>query len=220
MLSRINKLFPPTGRKLNHPAIWAMLFFLIGLVAAQTSSNSQTSSISDLKVAPDLDARLTRFKPINMPFHQQGLSPREVQLCYDLVDEMKPFVGTDPAPPGRALYAPGLTRDDIEKYVQQHPDQKAAIYGDYTVVRRKGDALVAIPYHIEFAEFLKPAAAALREAAALNDDPGFAKFLRLRADALLDDDYYQSDLAWLELNNPKFDLILAPYETYLDNLLE
>jgi hypothetical protein len=88
-----------------------------------------------------------------------------------------------------------LTRDDIEKYVQQHPDQKAAIYGDYTVVRRKGDALVAIPYHVEFAEFLKPAATALREAAALSDDSGFAKFLRLRADALLADDYYQSDLA-------------------------
>ena len=83
----------------------------------------------------------------------------------------------------------------------------------------KGDALVAIPYHVEFAEFLKPAAAALREAAALSDDAAFSKFLLLRADALLTDDYYQSDLAWLDLNNPKFDLILAPYETYLDNLL-
>ena len=132
---------------------------------------------------------------------------------------MKPFVGSTPAPPGRALYPAGLTREEIEKYVQQHPDQKAALYGDFTVVRRKGDALVAIPYHVEFAEFVKPAVQALREAAALSDDPGFAKFLRLRADALLTDDYYQSDLAWLDLQNPKFDLILAPYETYLDNLL-
>src|SRR6202035_2960720 len=72
---------------------------------------------------------------------------------------------------------------------------------------------------VEYAEFLKPAATALRDAAALSDDPRFAKFLRLRADALLTDDYYQSDLAWLDLINPKFDLILAPYETYLDNLL-
>jgi hypothetical protein len=270
MLSRIDKVVPPLSRKLKRPALWSMLlFFLIAVLATQTSSNGQTSSISDLKVAPDLDARLARFKPINMPFHQQGLSPREIHLVhklvdaanyieqiywrqsdpeglklylslagsthpqdvklrrflkingsrYDLVDEMKPFVGTDPAPPGRALYPPGLTRDDIEKYVHRHPDQKAAIFGDYTVVRRKGDALVAIPYHVEFAEFVKPAAAALREAAGLSDDAGFAKFLRLRADALLDDDYYQSDLAWLDLNNPKFDLILSPYETYLDNLL-
>ncbi|MDQ1406283.1 MAG: hypothetical protein QOG55_1912 [Acidobacteriaceae bacterium] len=270
MLSRINKVVPPLSRNLKRPALWPMLlFFLIAPLATQTSSNSQTSSISDLKVAPDLDARLARFKPINMPFHQEGLSPREVQLVhklvdaanyieqiywrqsdpeglklylslagstnphdvklrhflkingsrYDLVDEMKPFFGTNSAPLGRALYPPGLTREDIEKYVQQHPDQKAAIYSDFTVVRRKGDVLVAVPYHVEFAEFVKPAAAALREAAGLSDDPGFAKFLRLRADALLTDDYYQSDLAWLDLKNPKFDLILAPYETYLDNLL-
>ena len=138
---------------------------------------------------------------------------------YDLVDDMKPFVGTTPAPPGRALYPSGLTSQEIEKYVQQHPDQKAALYGDFTDVRRKGNALVAIPYHVGFAEFVKPAVQALREAAALSDDSGFARFLRLRADALLTDDYYQSDLAWLDLKNPKFDLILAPYETYLDNLL-
>jgi hypothetical protein len=76
-----------------------------------------------------------------------------------------------------------------------------------------------VPYHVEYAPWLKPAAAALREAAALSTDKAFADFLRLRADALLTDDYYKSDLAWLDLNNPKFDIIFAPYETYLDDLL-
>ena len=61
--------------------------------------------------------------------------------------------------------------------------------------------------------------ATLREAAALSDDPAFANFLRLRADALLTDDYFKSDLAWLDLKNPKFDVIFAPYETYDDGLL-
>ena len=237
--------------------------------AAQTNADNDRIARVDQKVAADLDARLARFKPIKMPFHQQGLTPREVGLVrklveaanyieqiywrqsdpeglklfvslagstkpedvklrrflkingsrYDLVDDMKPFVGTAPAPPGRALYPRGLTRENIEKYVELHPAQKAALYGDFTVVRRKGDSLMAIPYHVEFAEFLKPAAKALREAAALSDDPGFAKFLRLRADALLADDYFESDLAWLDLKTPKFDLILAPYETYLDTLL-
>ncbi len=60
---------------------------------------------------------------------------------------------------------------------------------------------------------------ALRQAASLSDDAAFARFLKLRADALLDDDYYASDVAWLELQNPKFDVIFAPYETYLDDLL-
>ncbi len=62
--------------------------------------------------------------------------------------------------------------------------------------------------------FLEPAAKDLREAADLSADPAFANFLRLRADALLTDDYFKSDLAWLDLKNPKFDIIFAPYETY------
>src|SRR5208283_3463703 len=79
--------------------------------------------------------------------------------------------------------------------------------------------LDAIPYHVEYRQWLEPAAQALRDAAALSDDPQFARFLRLRADALLSDDYYASDLAWLDLQDPKFDVIFAPYETYLDDVL-
>jgi len=244
------------------------VFFAAAALAAQSIAQTPVPA-TDLKIASDLDARLAKFKAIDMPFHQQGLSTREIQLVhklveaanyieqiywrqsdpdglelytslagstkprdqrlrrflkingsrYDLVDEMKPFVGTSPAPPGRSLYPAGLTREEIETYVARHPDQKAALYNDFAVVKRKGDTLIAVPYHVEFAQFVKPAAKALQEAAALSDDQGFAKFLRLRATALLTDDYYKSDLAWLDLKDPKFDLILAPYETYLDNLL-
>ena len=138
---------------------------------------------------------------------------------FDLLDENRPFVGTQPMPPGHALYPSDLTRAQIEAYVAAHPEKKKEIYDQFTVVRRKGEKLVGIPYHVAFASYLEHAAKKLREAAELSDDPAFAKFLRLRADALLSDDYYQSDLAWLELTNPKFDIIFAPYETYLDDLL-
>ena len=86
-------------------------------------------------------------------------------------------------------------------------------------MRWQGDQLEGLPYHIAYRAFLEPAAKDLREAAALSADPAFANFLRLRADALLSDDYFKSDLAWLELKDPKFDVIFAPYETYLDDLL-
>ncbi len=138
---------------------------------------------------------------------------------YDLLEENKPFVGVDPFAPGRALFPAGMTRQDIEAYVAQHPDQKAQIYNPYTVIKRQGTGLVAVPYHVEYRQWLLPAAKALRDAAALSPDQAFASFLRLRADALLTDDYYKSDLAWLDLQNPKFDIIFAPYETYLDDLL-
>jgi len=138
---------------------------------------------------------------------------------YNLLEENKPFVGSDPFFPGHALFPAGITRQEIEAYVAQHPDQKAQIYNPYTVIKRQGAGLVAVPYHIEYRQWLVPAAKALRDAAALSPDPAFANFLRLRADALLSDDYYKSDLAWLDLENPKFDIIFAPYETYLDDLL-
>ena len=138
---------------------------------------------------------------------------------FDLIDQNHPFVGTEPVPPGRGFYPTNLTRDQVEQYVREHPEQKAAIYGQFTIVRWHQDKLEAVPYHIAFRAFLEPAAKALRAAAQLSDDAAFAKFLRLRADALLSDDYFASDLAWLELKNPKFDIIFAPYETYMDGLL-
>jgi hypothetical protein len=138
---------------------------------------------------------------------------------FDLIDENRPFVGTEPMPPARGFYPDDLTRDQVELYVKQHPEQKTAIYNQFTIVRWQQEKLEAVPYHIAFRGFLESAAKALRAAALLSGDASFAKFLRLRADALLSDDYFPSDLAWLELKNPKFDIIFAPYETYLDGLL-
>ena len=138
---------------------------------------------------------------------------------YDLLENNKPFVGSDSFPPGRALYPAGITRQDIEAYVAKHPEKKAQIYSPYTVIKRQGGELVAVPYHVEYKPWLTGAGAALREAATLSPDKAFANFLRLRAEALLTDDYYKSDVAWLDLENPKFDIIFAPYETYLDDLL-
>jgi hypothetical protein len=138
---------------------------------------------------------------------------------FDLLDQNKPFVGTASMPPGRGFYPQGLTREQIEQYVKEHPEKRAEIYSPTAVVRWHGDQLEGLPYHIAYRSFLEPAARDLREAATLSADPGFANFLRLRADALLTDDYFKSDLAWLDLKDPKFDIIFAPYETYEDGLL-
>jgi|HubBroStandDraft_6_1064221.scaffolds.fasta_scaffold01346_6 hypothetical protein len=156
---------------------------------------------------------------------------------FDLIDDDKPFVGTEPMPPGRGFF-PGAPSDkpvalsEIEEFARQVPDKKVAIYSPHTIVEGLQPEWMnrapvytgryaprVIPYHVAFAEFLKPMAKDLREAAALSDDPAFAKFLRLRADALLTDDYFASDIAWLDLQNPKFDVVFAPYEVYDDSLL-
>ena len=155
-------------------------------------------------------------------------NPRDLQLRrylwinasrFDLIDENKPFVGTDPAPPGRGFYPLGLTRAQVENYVSEHPEKRAEIYSPTTVVRWNAGQLEGVPYHIAYRSLLEPAAKDLRDAAKLSADPAFASFLEARADALLSDDYFPSDLAWVDLKNPKFDVIFAPYETYLDDLL-
>ena len=138
---------------------------------------------------------------------------------YDLLEGNKPFLVNTRYEPGHALYPAGITRKEIEDYVAAHPARKAEIYNPWTVVKRQGRELVGVPYRVEYKQWLLPAAKALRDAAALSDDKQFANFLRLRADALLSDNYYSSDIAWVDLDNHKFDVIFAPYETYLDDLL-
>lgn len=258
--------------------IAAAVVIVVVLAVAQRRSSSvvdaDSSSAVDVdaslkSVATDIDARLARFKPVQMPFDAAALSPRERQMVdqlvialrafenmfwrqsdpeglalykalekagtplakktshylwingsrWDLVNENEPFVGGDPMPPGHSLYPPDLTRADVDAYVAAHPESKAMLFDPYTIVRRQGETLVGAKYHDEYAAFITPAAEALRKAADLSDDPAFARFLRLRADALFTDDYYESDIAWVDLQNPKFDVIYAPYETYLDDLL-
>ncbi len=138
---------------------------------------------------------------------------------WDLLAENAPFGGAGAMPPGHALYPAGWSRERIEAYVKAHPEQKAAIYNPYTVVREKAGRLETIPYSKAYATWVNRGAVLLREAAGLSDDAKFAKFLRLKADALQKDDYYESDLAWMDLEDPKFDVIMGPYETYLDELL-
>lgn len=138
---------------------------------------------------------------------------------WDLLDGNAPFVGNQPMPPGHELYPKGMTRPQIEKYVAAHPAARKGIYDPYTVVEQRNGVLSTVPYHVKYKQFLDNMARDLRDAATLSPDPAFARFLQLRADALLSDNYYPSDLAWLDLQNPKIDIIFAPYETYLDDLL-
>ncbi len=76
-------------------------------------------------------------------------------------------------PPGGGYYPQGLTREQIEQYVKDHPEKKSEIYSQTTIVRWQGNQLQALPYHIAYRSFFEPAAKDLREAAAFSDDPGF-----------------------------------------------
>jgi hypothetical protein len=136
------------------------------------------------------------------------------------LDKDEPFIAGVPEKPHGANYYPeDMTKAEFEAWVKTLPeaDQKRAT-GFFHVIRRdENKKLKLVPYSQEYREFLEPAAKLLREAAALTTNATLKNFLTKRADAFRSDDYYSSDVAWMELDAP-IDLTIGPYETYEDEL--
>src|SRR5690606_36510321 len=135
---------------------------------------------------------------------------------WDRLEENAPFLeGVGPKPEGSNFYPPDLTKAEFEAAVAADPALKSL----YTMVRRDAAGkLVAIPYHTFFAEPLQRAAEKLRQAAALAEDPGLRRYLELRAEALVTDEYQPSDLAWMDMEDNTIDVVIGPIETYEDHL--
>jgi hypothetical protein len=130
---------------------------------------------------------------------------------------VEPFGAAGHKPEGAAFYPADLTKDEMERTIAAHPEQKDALQGLFTVVRRQGDGLVTIPYSVQYREYLEPAAARLREAAALTNNASLRDYLEKLADAFLEDNYRESDIAWMDLDGP-LEVVIGPYEVYEDAL--
>jgi hypothetical protein len=137
------------------------------------------------------------------------------------LDEHKAFIPGVPErkPLGANFYPADMTRQEFEAWTKALPPparQQAESF--FTVVRRDADRqLSLVPYNLAYASDLEKAATLLREAAALTPNPSLRKFLTLRADAFLSNDYYASDVAWMDLDAP-LDITIGPYETYNDEM--
>jgi hypothetical protein len=121
--------------------------------------------------------------------------------------------------PGANFYPEDLTKGAFESWEKAlSPEQREQAEGFFTVVRRGADGqLTLVPYSEEYQQRLQQAAQLLREAAELTDNATLKKFLSARADAFLSNDYYASDIAWMDLDAP-LDITIGPYETYNDEL--
>jgi hypothetical protein len=122
-------------------------------------------------------------------------------------------------PATAAHYPDEMTKQEFESWVAALPEsEKQKATGFFYAVRRDAAGkLKLVPYSQEYREFLAPAAALLREAAGLTTNATLKNFLSKRADAFLNDDYYESDVAWMDLDAP-IDVTIGPYETYSDGL--
>lgn len=121
--------------------------------------------------------------------------------------------GVGEKPKGANFYPVDMSKEEFEA---AELDGKNSLY---TMIRRNDDgALVTIPYHEFFGERIQRAAELLSRAAELAEDPGLKKYLQLRSNALLTDNYQASDLAWLDMKSNKLDVVIGPIETYEDQL--
>lgn len=137
---------------------------------------------------------------------------------FDRQDGNKPFLGTEAKPEGAGFYPYDLTRAEFEAFIKEHPESRESFESPYTVIRRANGGLKAVPYNVEYREFLEPMARALREAAAIAADPSLKTYLSHRADGLLSNDYYQSDCDWIDLKDNLPEIVIGPFEVYEDGL--
>lgn len=140
---------------------------------------------------------------------------------WSALDGLTAFLPNVPAEklPGANFYPEDMTRDEFESWVKTLPEkEQQSAKGFFTVIQRGPDKkLKVVPFSEAYAADLKQCAALLKDAAKLTDNASLKKFLNSRADAFLSNDYYQSDMDWMDIDAP-IDPTIGPYETYNDGI--
>jgi len=133
---------------------------------------------------------------------------------WDRLANNKPFVdGVGEKPKGANYYPSDMTKEEFEKADIENK------YSLYNFVRRdENGKLFTIPYHVKFEAEVKEVSNLLLQAAELAEDAGLKKYLELRAAAVLNDEYQESDFAWMDMKNNTLDIVIGPIETYEDQL--
>lgn len=133
---------------------------------------------------------------------------------WDQLDNRRVFIpGYGPKPEGAGFYPTDMTKEEFEAW--DNPDKTS----QYTIVYRDDNGqLQTMWYHEAFANKINKTAALLMEASELAADKEFANYLKLRAQALLTDDYFASDMAWMDVRNNNVDFVVGPIENYTDGL--
>lgn len=139
---------------------------------------------------------------------------------FELLNGYKTFIGNQTYYPGDELYPRGMTAQQFDDYVKTLPEEEQVEFMyPYTVIREDGNGgYEAIRYHVEYEKYITPIVKLLNEVADLTDNESFAKFLRLKAEALTTDNYYDADVAWIDMKDNKFDMVFGPFETYSDGI--
>jgi len=136
---------------------------------------------------------------------------------WNRIDHDKPFLIKKKKPLGAGFYPEDMSKEEFQNYIKENPALEKDFTSTFTIIKRRDGKLAAIPYHVAYKNKVEKVSKLLKQAASLTDDPTLKKFLDLRADAFLTDDYFQSDMAWMDLSS-NLEIVIGPYEVYEDNL--
>ncbi len=137
---------------------------------------------------------------------------------FDRLDHDAPFIDTLKKPLGANFYPEDMTKEEFEKWIKDNPNDEKAFTSEFTVIRRQDGKLTAIPYSEYWKDKLTEASKLLKEAAEYADNQSLKKYLNSRADAFLSNDYFQSDMDWMDLKDHKIEIVIGPYEVYEDGM--
>ena len=137
---------------------------------------------------------------------------------FNRLEDDKPFIGTEKKPLGANFYPEDMTKEEFENFIKENPNSEKSFTSEFTVIRRENGKLIAIPYSEYYKSTLTKISKLLKKAAEYADNPSLKKYLLSRADAFLTNDYYQSDMDWMDLKNHNIEVIIGPYEVYEDGL--
>jgi hypothetical protein len=138
---------------------------------------------------------------------------------WDRLEHDQPFLEVGAKPDGAAFYPLDMTKAEFESHVAANPKDKAVFTGYFTVIRRDAQRrLTAIPYSTYYREDLPRATRLLKEAGDLAQNASLKDFLHKRAAAFESNDYYASDVAWMDLEDSRVEPTIGPYEVYEDEL--
>jgi len=212
-LEKFSSLMERKANEFAEVELQSDLSHLSGNQKAMIALLFQVADIMDeiywAQVFPERDAAMGAMMDANVSrFFQINYGP------WERLNGNLPFLpGYEPKAPGSGFYPKDMSLEEFESL--EDPD-KTSLYT--LIVRNSEGNLEVVPYHVAYAEQVQKAAELLRQAADLAEDPAFKLYLELRAEALLTDDYYASDMAWMDMKDNEVDFVLGPIENYEDAL--
>ncbi len=162
----------------------------------------------------DMEKLLARYLAINY-------------CAYDRLDAFKPFIKAtkdgknlvpEKAPLGATFYPVDMTKEEFANHLKAHPEDTESFQSNFTVIVRKEGKLAAVDYSQVYKEKLLKAAQLMRKAADKVHNESLKKFLNSRADAFISNDYFQSDMDWMDVKDSPLEVTIGPYEVYEDRL--